>query len=108
MERWLTWLRRYVVEVTIALVFEVTFGAVYRPVLSTEPAVADQMTHRIGGPLTVAVNCSFLIRRQRRALRSWLTLIVPPVALSTTREKKSGFLAQGGGVGDNHLEQKCL
>ena len=47
------------VAVTVALVCEVTFGAVYRPLASTEPTVADQVTAVLAVPVTVAVNCCF-------------------------------------------------
>jgi len=46
------------VAVTLAVVFAVTFGAVYRPVLLMAPIVADQVTATFDVFETSAVNCS--------------------------------------------------
>ena len=45
------------VAVTVAVVPEVTFGAVYRPALETVPAVADHVTEVLALLVTVAENC---------------------------------------------------
>jgi len=47
------------VALTTALVCEVTVGAVYIPLASIDPAVADHFTAVLEVPLTVAVNCCF-------------------------------------------------
>jgi hypothetical protein len=47
----------WLVAVTVTVVVEVTLGAVKRPEVEIEPAVADQVTAVLVEPVTVAVNC---------------------------------------------------
>src|ERR1700683_2963581 len=54
-----------------------TVGAVYRPLLLTEPAVADQVTAVSEVPLTLAVNCCVWLESRVPLVGETLTLAFP-------------------------------
>src|SRR6202050_5410332 len=66
-----------------------TVGAVYRPLLLTEPVVADQVTAVSEVPLTLAVNCSVWLESRVPLVGETLTFTFPspfPSEMATAKD----------------------